>query len=191
MSQSQLILALAIAVSSVPVMAEGPVAPTGAAPAAAPAPAAPETEPGYVPTGEVRLRVAASYNATRVRGPTVNLTLTPDGQWGGTVSGQPVRLRVTPERITGAGVNLVISRTAEQISVEGTWVGARARITATQASFQARIGQQQVDLSRRPDGSWAQRQTTGGVLPIRFTGSADRMPDVPMPQWILAVIAAM
>jgi len=193
MTPSRWFLVLVLSVLAVPALAEGPVAPSGAAPAAAPAPTAPgpEAEPGYVPSGQVRLRQSASYDATRVRGPNVNLTLTADGRWGGTVAGRPVRLQVTPERITGAGVNLVVSRPAGTLSVEGTWAGARVVVTATKDSFRARLGDQRVDLTRNPDGSWRQLSVSGEVLPVRFQGSADQMPDVPMPQWILAVIGAM
>lgn len=191
MRPSRLVLALALGLVAVPATAETPAAPKEAAPAAAPAPAAPEVEPGYVPTGQVRLRQASSFDATRVRGPNVNLTLTSDGQWGGTVARRPVRLQVTPQRITGAGVNLTVSRSAGTLSVEGTWDGSRVRVTTTKDSFQARLGDQQIDLARNADGSWRQRQVSGGVLPVRFQGSADQVPDVPMPQWILAVIGAM
>jgi hypothetical protein len=190
-----MVLAVALVAGALPVAAPAsdpsPKA-TAPAPEAAPSPAPASAEPAYVPAGEVQARLVASYDATRVRGPGVHMTLQSEGRWAGSIAGQSVRLQVTPGRITGSGVNLTVSRDAERITVEGAYVGTRVRITATRQSCEGRCGDRRLHATRREDGSWQQTLNTGSrVLPIGFRGSADRIPDVPMPQWIFAVMGAM
>jgi hypothetical protein len=194
MNPTRSLLALALAISALPATAQTPAAKPDA-PAAAPAtkaaPAPKAAEPEYVPGGEVRIRLSASYDATRVRGPNANLTLANDGRWAGTLSGQSVRLQVTPTRISGAGVTLTVAREAERLSVQGTAAGARVRIIATKTSIDAQAGKRTFNATRDADGNWRQSNLTGGATNSRFTGSAADPLTAPMPQWVLAVIGAL
>lgn len=203
MNPTRSILALALAASALPAIAQAPAAkpaapaaapaaaaPAAAAPAAAaPAPKAAEAE--YVPSGEVRIRLSASYDATRVRGPNTNLTLASDGRWGGTIAGQSVRLQVTPTQISGGGVTLTVARENDRLSVQGTSAGARVRIIATKTSIDAQVGKRTFNATRNADGSWRQANMAGGATNFRFTGSAADPLAAPMPQWVLAVIGAL
>ena len=193
MNPTRSFLALALAASAMPATAQTPAAkpdPAAApAPKAAPAPQA--AEAGYVPTGEVRIRLSASYDATRVRGPNTNLTLASDGRWAGSIAGQAVRLQVTPERITGGGVTLTLTRDNDRVSVQGTSAGARVRIVATKTSIDAQVGRRSFNATRDADGTWRQANQAGGATNFRFTGSAADPLTAPIPQWILAVIAAL
>ncbi len=195
MKPTRLILALALAALTLPAAAQAPAAAAPAAPAAAPAqkaapaPAAAETD--YVPAGEVRIRLSASYDATRVRGPNTNLTLTSDGRWGGTIAGKSVRLQVTPTRITGGGVTLNVTRDGDRLTVQGTAGGSRVRIIATNTSIDAQLGNRSFNATREAGGEWRQANKTGGATNFRFTGSAADPLTAPMPQWILAVIGAL
>jgi hypothetical protein len=191
MNPTRLIFALALAVSALPSAAQAPAAAAPAAPApkAAPAPAAAEAD--YVPAGEIRIRLSASYDATRVRGPNTNLTLTSDGRWGGTISGTSVRLQVTPTRITGGGVTLNVTRDAGRLTVQGTAGGSRVRIIATNTSIDAQSGDRTFNATREAGGEWRQANKTGGATNFRFTGSAADPLTAPMPQWVLAVIGAL
>jgi len=180
MRPSRLALALALAVGTLPVAAQdGPPGPRDTG------------KPAFAPTGQVEVRTTASYDDAFVRGPQVNMALTKDGKWGGTLLGKDVRLEVTPGRISGAGVNLVVTRDAKSIAVEGLFAGVRVRVKATQDTFVGRVGNRQIECTRGPNGYWFQKGGPAGVAAIRFTGGADRMPDVPMPQWIFAVIGAI
>ena len=193
MNPTRSFLALALAASGLPATAQTPAAkpdPAAApAPKAAPAPQA--AEAGYVPTGEVRIRLSASYDATRVRGPNTNLTLASDGRWAGSIAGQAVRLQVTPERITGGGVTLTLTRDNDRVSVQGTSAGARVRIVATKTSIDAQVGRRTFNATRDADGTWRQANQANAPTNFRFTGSAADPLTAPMPQWILAVIAAL
>ncbi len=193
MNPTRSFLALALAISALPVTAQTPAAKPDAAAVAAPkaAPAPQAAEPEYVPAGEIRIRLSASYDATRVRGPNTNLTLASDGRWAGRLSGQSVRLQVTPTRISGAGVTLTVAREAERLSVQGTAAGARVRIIATRTSIDAQAGQRSFNATRDADGNWRQVNQAGGATNFRFTGSAADPLAAPSPQWMLAVIAAL
>jgi hypothetical protein len=66
---------------------------------------APETP--YVPTGEVVLRNrTASFDATRVRSPYMNLSRRSDGSWGGVIKEYPVDFSVTDTRISGVNFSM-------------------------------------------------------------------------------------
>jgi hypothetical protein len=190
MKPTHLILVLALAASALPATAQEPAAKPDAAAAPAPqaSPAPQAAEAGYVPSGEVRIRLSASYDATRVRGPNTNLTLASDGRWAGSVSGQAVRLQVTPTRISGAGVTLTVTREPERLTVQGTSAGARVRIVATNTSIDVQRGNRRANATRDADGTWRQ---ASGTPNFRFAGSAADPLTAPMPQWVLAVIGAM
>ncbi len=145
----------------------------------------------FRPIGEVQFRASAAYDAAHVRGPNVNLSLTKDGRWGGSLLAADVMLDVKPDRIAGAGVNLVVTRKPDTLTVEGMASGIRVRLTATKDTLVGRVGNRQVEMSRSPDGYWP---VTGGserIAAIRFKGDADKVPDSAMPQWVFAVIASI
>jgi hypothetical protein len=172
MRRSQIALALAAALATL----------------SSPALAAPP-EPPFVSTGEVVYRTSAAYDATRVRGPNVNMAVTKDGRWGGNLLTKDVMLKVEPGRISGAGVNLVVKQDAKTLSVEGMISGIRVRLTATATTFVGRVGDRQVDCGREADGyCYLAGSRTGSM---RFKGSSNQWPDVPMPQWVFAVIGAI
>ncbi len=150
-----------------------------------------EPETPFVSTGEVIYRNSAAFDATRVRGPTVNMGITKDGQWGGSILQKDVMLKVTPDRISGAGVNLVVTRKDGTLTVEGLVNNVRVRLQASATKFVGRVGNQQVESTREPGSDWFANAGSGRQATIRFKGTAGQMPDVPMPQWVFAVIGAI
>ena len=173
----QMIIALAVAFGTLP----------SAALAAPPAPDAP-----FVAEGEVDLaRGSASYDATRVRGPRVNMAVTKDGRWGGNLLSDDVMLEIKPDRISGAGVNLVVKRDPTTISVEGLISGIRVRVKATRDTLVARVGDRQVECTRSAEGYWHVTGGAANIAVIQLKGTANKLPDVPMPQWIFALIGAI
>jgi hypothetical protein len=170
MRPSHLLVSLALAASAMPVLAADPNAP-------------------FVSTGEVVYRTSAAYDATRVRGPNVNMALTKDGRWGGNLLTKDVMLKIAPDRITGAGVNLVVKQDKNSVSVEGMISGIRVRLKATATTFVGRVGERQVECGREADGFCY--MSGGRTSSMRFKGTANQWPDVPMPQWVFAVIGAI
>jgi hypothetical protein len=170
MRPSQTFVALALAAAALPVRAAEPEAP-------------------FVATGEIVYRTSAAYDATRVRGPNVNMSVTKDGRWGGNLLAKDVMLKIAPDRITGAGVNLVVKQDASTVSVEGMISGIRVRVKATATTFTGRVGDRQVECGREADGYCY--MSGGRTSSMHFKGTANKWPDVPMPQWIFAVIGAI
>ena len=140
-------------------------------------------------SGEIVYRTSAAFDATRVRGPNVNMAVTNDGHWGGNLLAKDVMLKVTPDRITGAGVNLVVKQDANSLSVEGMISGIRVRFKATAKDFVGRVGERQVECNREPDGYCY--LSGGRTSSMHFKGTAAKWPDVPIPQWVFAVIGAI
>jgi hypothetical protein len=164
------IAVLTLAASALPVLADDPNAP-------------------FVSTGEIVYRTSAAYDATRVRGPNVNMAVTKDGHWGGNLLTKDVMLKVEPGRITGAGVNLIVKQDAASVSVEGMISGIRVRFKATAKDFVGRVGERQVECGREANGYCY--MSGGRTSSMHFKGTANNWPDVPMPQWIFAVIGAI
>jgi hypothetical protein len=202
MNPTRSILALALAASALPAIAQAPAAaPAAPAPAAAAAPAAAPAAKAaaapaaaadaFTPTGEVRIRLSASFDATRVRGPNTNLSVRSDGRWGGTLAGQSVRLQVTPTRISGGGVTLTVAKEADKLTVQGNAAGGRVRIIATKTSIDAQVGKRTFNATRDADGNWRQANQAAGATNFRFTGTAADPLAAPMPQWVFAVIGAL
>ena len=148
-----------------------------------------DKEGPFVSTGEIVYRTSAAYDATRVRGPNVNMAITKDGRWGGNLLAKDVMLKIAPDRITGAGVNLVVKQDADSLSVEGMISGIRVRVKATATTFVGRVGNDQVECGREPDGYCYLSGSRTNTM--HFKGTAKQWPDVPMPQWIFAVIGAI
>jgi hypothetical protein len=148
-----------------------------------------EPEVPFVSTGEIVYRTSAAYDATRVRGPNVNMAVTKDGHWGGNLLAKDVMLKVAPDRITGAGVNLIVKQDAASVSVEGMISGIRVRFKATAKDFVGRVGDRQVECGREANGYCY--MSGGRTSSMHFKGTANNWPDVPMPQWIFAVIGAI
>jgi hypothetical protein len=148
-------------------------------------------EAPFVSTGEVVYRNSAAFDATRVRGPTVNMAITKDGRWGGNLLQKDVMLKVTPDRISGAGVNLVVKKAGGKLTVEGLVNNVRVRLEASADKFVGRVGTAQVESTREPGSDWWVNAGSGRQATIRFKGDAGKMPDVPMPQWVFAVIGAI
>ncbi len=169
-SQRFVVLAVSLLVAALPARAADPNAP-------------------FTATGEIVYRTSAAFDATRVRGPNVNMAVTKDGQWGGNLLAKDVMLKVTPDRITGAGVNLVVKQDANSLSVEGMISGIRVRFKATAKDFVGRVAERQVECNREPDGYCY--LSGGRTSSMHFKGTAAKWPDVPMPQWVFAVIGAI
>src|SRR4051812_23267514 len=90
----------------------------------------PEADSEFIPTGEIQYRGnGASFDAVRVRNPRCNLTKRTDGSWGGTIDvgsmRQPVDVSVTPKKVTGVGLTLVLEEESAEngIVVTGQWQG--------------------------------------------------------------------
>ncbi len=166
--------------------------PPGPIPAEAP-PFQRDGEIQFTPLGSVGN--SAAWNARSVRGPTVNLTLTDQGLWGGTIRDQAVLLRAVDGRITGDAVNLLVGREGGVVVVEGLWLGNRTTVAAAADHVSASLfgGNCSLEIAPAPDGFW--RGFAGCNGRIRYVWAemkgvaAD--PTREMPQWFFAFLASL
>jgi hypothetical protein len=112
-------------------------------------------EAPFEPSGELRFHVAgglgsgASFDDSRVVGPTVNLTKREDGSWAGDLGGQDLSLDVGERRATGTNVNLLYSQKAGRTNVEGLVLGRRVRVELDAKRLKGRVGDCSFDLARK------------------------------------------
>jgi hypothetical protein len=155
----------------------------------------------FVSTGGVGS--SAAFDARRVVGPSVNLTLGEGGAWSGALAGQDVSLAIAPGRITGAGVDLHVERKGDATSLRGIWFQRRVSLEFTPESISGRAGPVcSVDVERDAPGVYRgsmacvvqetlrTQQAAVSSASLRLAGDA-ALPSPPMPQFALALVAVV
>jgi hypothetical protein len=156
----------------------------------APAPPAGQVVPAeYVPNGEVAVMGAngATFDDWRVVGPRVNLTRRADGTWAGSILGEDVLLTPGEGTLSGPGGNLNFVRWGKDVLVQGS------------------LGRRQFQIRFQPGPGYP--YSGGGILCLGGPKSVDctearsqgnvmlrgqaAIPDAPMPQFGLALLATM
>lgn len=146
----------------------------------------PETETEFVPTGEILLgSKGAAFDAVRVRKPNVNLTKRSDGSWGGVLAGTGIDVSVTPKRVTGVGITLVLEESGGEKGtvITGQWQGKTVRFEIGPEQALIRTGTFSTTLTRSGPNTFGAR----GELELK--GEAG-LPEPPWPQMGLALLAA-
>ena len=157
--------------------------------------------PGFTEQGKIQFTpigtpgASAAWDARSVRGPAVNLTLTDEGLWGGTLRNRPVLLRAAAGRITGEGVNVYVRQEGPVVHIQGTWFGALLRIdvSPTKLSASPTSGVCSMELAPGEDGYWRGFGGCGGRLTytwMTLSGVAGD-PSAEMPQWLFAFLASL
>jgi hypothetical protein len=186
--------ALAVAACATPESAGKPLAMR--APTAVDAPVPPFERQGEIqltPVGTAGS--SAAWDARSVRGPAVNMTLTDQGLWGGTLQDRAVLLRARDGRITGEGVDLRVRQDGTGVRVYGMWFGALLRIDFTPQTISASplTGVCGLELGLAEDGFYRGFGGCGGRLDMVWMTlkgvAAD--PTGEMPQWLFAFLAAL
>jgi len=138
---------------------------------------------------------SAAWDARSVRGPAVNLALTDEGLWGGTLRNRPVLLRARGGRITGEGVNVFVTQEGPVVHVQGMWFGNLLRIDVSPTTLSASPtnGVCSMELALARDGYWRGFGGCGGRLTytwMTLRGVAGD-PSAEMPQWLFAFLASL
>ena len=133
---------------------------------------------------------SAGYDLYRVVGPRVNISYTKDGKWAGNLDGRDVWLTATPGKLKGAGVDLTLSSEGDKISIRGTWFQRRISLSMSPTALQGRAGVPAYDFTRTAPNLWS-GPTPRGQAGLEARGDAQKFPDVPMPQFALALLAAL
>ena len=152
-----------------------------------------EGEIQYTPFGSAGS--SAAWDARSVRGPAVNLTLTDQGLWGGTIQGRAVLLHARNGRITGEGVNVWVTQDGRVLRAQGLWFNrfVGIEIAPERVSASPLTGICAAELSLAPDGLWRGFGGCGGRLDYVWMDlkgvAAD--PAAEMPQWFFAFLGAL
>ena len=147
----------------------------------------------FTPAGTAGL--SAAWDARSVRGPAVNLTLTDQGLWGGSVRDRAVLLRARSGRITGESVDFFVTQEGPFVHVQGIWFGSLVRLDLGPGTISASptTGACGIELALAPDGLWRGFGGCGGTLNYVWMAlkgvAAD--PAAEMPQWLFAFLAAL
>ena len=146
----------------------------------------PETLTDYVPTGEVLLgAMGATFDSVRVRKPNVNLTKRADGSWGGVLGSSGLDCSVTPNRVTGVGLTLVLEESGGEKGtlITGQWQGKPVRFELGPERAVIRAGKFSSTLERSGPTTYGSR----GELQLKGEAA---LADPPWPQLALALLAA-
>ncbi len=147
----------------------------------------PETQTEYVPTGEISLgAMGASFDAVRVRKPNANLTKRADGSWGGVLGGQGIDVSVTPRRVSGVNLTLVLEEAGSETTpmiITGQWQGKIVRFELDNERALIRTPGVNVTLAR------SSPTTFGAKGELELKGDA-ALAEPPWPQFALAMLAA-
>lgn len=146
----------------------------------------PETETEFVPTGEILLgSKGAAFDAVRVRKPNVNLTKRSDGSWGGVLAGTGIDVSVTPKRVTGVGLTLVLEESGGEKGtiITGQWQGNTVRFEIGPEQALIRTGKFSTTLTRSGEHTFGSR----GELEMKGEAA---LAEPPWPQFGLALLAA-
>ncbi len=178
--------ALAVIVLAACASSAGPRVPVAATPP--PAGAAPDE---FKPEGAVQVigmgaaSSSAAFDAWRVSGPRVSVARVDAGTWGGHLGDRDLRVQVRPGRISGAGVSIAVERAGEVLEIGGVLGEARLRFEITARHLRGTVGHRTFEMQATGPGRYV-----GNGRVLQLTGAAADLASPPMPQLVLALLAA-
>jgi hypothetical protein len=128
---------------------------------------------------------SASWGARRVVGPAINLTQDGPTEWKGNIRDFDGVITVSENRISAAGLNIVVEWEKDGFEAQGLWDGKRVRIVFTPAKLVVRIDNRFQEMERVETDLYA---TVPQGPAVRVTGNA-ASPKPMYPQMILALLA--
>lgn len=183
-----------------------------ARPVVMPTPGEAAGEVVFVPSGSPGF--GAAFDERRVMGPAVNMTMTPEGVWGGDVRGRNVLLEISEGRLSGAAFDLTVEQEGDVLHLAGIVDGRRVNVRLSPRQLQGTVngGVCSFDLALAAPGSYRgflscpARPTPATRLgvPVRgvplpsidpaefhLSGDAVRFDQPVMPQLALALLAVL
>ena len=155
-----------------------------------------ELAPGaaFAPIGELVFSDGrgAAYDAYRVQGPRVNMTYASNGAWSGLLDGRNVMVTAAAGKITGAGGTLYVNREGDQLTIRGQWMQRSISLVVSAAALKGRTGEvgPSFDFTRTARNVMSGQMGVGrGGVELR--GEAQQVPEVAMPQFVLALLATL
>jgi hypothetical protein len=158
-------------------------------------------------TGEVTfsaggLGTRVAYGPWRVSGPGIDLRYAGDGTWTGQLSGGDVRIQAQQGMVTGPGVQLLVNQDGRALAIRGTWAGRQVDLLVGSKGLQGSMAAGTCTIELRPAGAGTMTGTLGcsgvpggaassGQGTLLLGGEAFLAPDVLLPQFVLALLAAL
>jgi len=171
-------------------------------PTSSPPPGQPFQATGGVAFDAQGLGARVEYGPWGVTGPGVELVYAGGGQWSGRLDGADVRISTSWGRIYAPGLDIRVSQSGKELIVRGAWYGRHVDLTVSTTR-----------LSGSPDGGTCSFRFTAagpGLLAgelgcggadggkgsasngsLRLAGEAALLPEVLMPQFVLALLCAL
>lgn len=165
----------------------------------------------FVPLGSVG--TGASFDESRVVGPTVNMAATAEGGWGGDLLGRNLVLQIGDGRLGGAAFELLVEQEGDAVHLAGVSGGRRVNVRLSPKRLQGTVdgGGCSFDLSMAAPGSYrgfvscqpppgrrlAGSPSAASRLPVvtsaslRLSGDANRLDRPVLPQLALALLAVL
>jgi hypothetical protein len=171
-------------------------------PTVKPPPGQGEETTGQVTFSAGGLGTAIAYGPWRVSGPGIELRYAGDGTWTGQVSGTDVRVQAQAGLVTGPATRLELVQDGSSLVVRGTWTGHRVDLTVGRLGLTGTLekGGCTIQLRAVETGTFAGPlgcpARAGGAATssegtLRLAGEALLVPDVLLPQFVLALLAAL
>jgi hypothetical protein len=168
---------------------------------ASPLPTSLDLAAAYRPEGQVYAAfgrgagVTVSYGANGVVGPGTSIQRNREGKWGGTIAGNPVLLEAGDGTLRGAGIDLTVRRDGDALLVSGLWRNTRLDLSFRASRIQGTPGAGcSLDLRPPDDGPiWRGMLACPAmdVASMQLDGAAMELPDVALPQFLLAFLATL
>ncbi len=152
----------------------------------------------FVATGEILYAGpgggrSAAYNAWHIVGRTVNISYTGNNVWTGELNGQNVMLTASEGKLIGAGVNLYLLAEGDGITMRGQWFQRTVDITIGPKTLNGRTAGlgPGFELNRASPTVYSGMRGPGGQAYVELKGDAAKFPSVSVPQFYLALLAAL
>ncbi len=137
----------------------------------------------FTPTGGVVFKGgSASFDDAHVRGPLINASRRSDGDWAGTLNGQPLDVTVKPDRLVGSYLNMKIEQNLTGLVMTGQWMNRIHRFEVNTDQVMIRLPSASFTLHRSGEGQY------GPAGALKLTGDAAKQ-SPPMPQFAFALLA--
>lgn len=165
----------------------------------------------FVPLGSAG--TGATFDESRVVGPTVNMAAMAEGGWGGDLVGRNLVLQIEDGRLGGAAFELLVEQEGDAVHLAGVRDGRRVNLRLSSKRLQGTLdgGGCSFDLSmaapgwyrgfvscqpppgRKPVGplSAAGRMPVVTPASLRLSGDANRFDHPVLPQLALALLAVL
>ena len=143
-----------------------------------------------------------AYGPWRVKGEGIDLAYAGDGAWAGTWNGSAARFTASQGLLQGPGTAVRIDQRDGALALRGTWAGRPIDLTVSRTGLQGTTSQGACSLDLRSTGTGnltgslgcpggEGRPATSATGRLRLLGEAVLVPDVLLPQFVLALLTAL